>query len=582
MRYLALCTDYDGTIAHHGKVDAATIGALGELRASGRRLILVTGRELDDLQTVFDRLDLFDRVVAENGALIYRPAKKEERVLGEAPSAAFVAALRNRGVERISVGRSIVATWEPHEKAVLDAIRELGLELQVIFNKGAVMILPAGVNKASGLKAALEELKISIHNTVGVGDAENDHALLASCECSAAVSNALPSLLETADIALDSDHGNGVQALIREMLENDLADRAPRLQRHDLLLGKVEGGENVTLSPYSASALVVGTSGGGKSTVATGLLERLREKGYGFCIIDPEGDYDALEGATVLGGPDRAPSVDECVQLLSKPGGNAVINLLGLKLADRPAHFMSLFTRILDLRAKSGHPHWLIVDEAHHVLPVDWQPTDIVLPQRLDGFLMVSVSPALIAPAAVKLVDSIMVLGDKPREMLQEFATAKEMAPPTLAVTKIPQGQALLWNAGRNEPQLVTLEPTKTDRRRHLRKYAEGSLGDDRAFWFRGPKNKLKLRAQNLITFLDLADGVDEETWLHHWRKGEISDWLRRCVKDEELADNVAAVEREARDDATRSRERVRELIEAQYTAPADATNASQPSGSRA
>src|SRR5688500_9646829 len=231
MRYLALCTDYDGTIAHHGKVDAATIGALEELRASGRRLILVTGRELDDLQTVFDRLDLFDRVVAENGALLYRPAKKEERVLGEAPSAAFVAALRNRGVDRISVGRSIVATWEPHEKAVLDAIRELGLELQVIFNKGAVMILPAGVNKASGLKAALEELKISIHNTVGVGDAENDHALLASCECSAAVSNALPSLLETADIALAGDHGNGVQALIREMLENDLADRAPRLQR---------------------------------------------------------------------------------------------------------------------------------------------------------------------------------------------------------------------------------------------------------------------------------------------------------------------------------------------------------------
>jgi hypothetical protein len=582
MRYLALCTDYDGTIAHHGKVDAATIAALEELRASGRKLILVTGRELDDLQSVFDRLDLFDRVVAENGALIYRPAKKEERVLGEAPSAAFVAALRNRGVERISVGRSIVATWEPHQQAVLDAIRELGLELQLIFNKGAVMILPAGVNKASGLKAALEELRISIHNTVGVGDAENDHALLASCECSAAVSNALPSLLETADIALEGDHGNGVQALIREMLENDLADRAPRLQRHDILLGKVEGGENVTLSPYGASALVVGTSGGGKSTVATGLLERLREKGYGFCIIDPEGDYDALEGATVLGGPDRAPSVDECVQLLSKPGGNAVINLLGLKLADRPAHFMSLFTRILDIRAKSGHPHWLIVDEAHHVMPVDWQPTDLVLPQRLDGFLMVSVSPALIAPAAVKLVDSIIVLGDKPREMLDEFAAAKQVAPPGLAIAKVPQGEALLWNtAADHGPQVVVLEPTKTDRRRHLRKYAEGSLGDDRAFWFRGPENKLKLRAQNLITFLDLADGVDEDTWLHHWQKGEISDWLRRCVKDDELADNVAAVEREARDDATQSRERVRELIEAQYTAPADAADASQPSGTR-
>jgi HAD superfamily hydrolase (TIGR01484 family) len=582
MRYLALCTDYDGTIAHHGRVDAATIAALEELRASGRKLILVTGREIDDLQTVFDRLDLFDRVVAENGALIYRPGTKEERLLGEPPSAAFVEALRKRGIERMSVGRCIVATWEPHEKDVLDAIRELGLELQVIFNKGAVMVLPAGVNKASGLKAALEELKISIHNTVGVGDAENDHALLASCECSAAVANALPSLRDTADISLDADHGAGVQALIRELLENDLAHRASRLQRHDIPLGKFEGGEVIALSPYSASALIVGTSGGGKSTVATGLLERFREKGYGFCIIDPEGDYDALEGATVLGGPDRAPSVDECMQLLSTPGGNAVINLLGLKLADRPAFFMSLFTRILDLRAKSGHPHWIIVDEAHHVMPVDWRPADLVLPQRLDGFFMISVSPALIAPAAVKLVDSVIVLGDKPREMVQEFATAREAAPPTLDCDKVPEGQALFWNAAvDSEARFVVLEPTRTDRRRHLRKYAEGSLGDDRAFFFRGPENKLKLRAQNLITFLDLADGVDEDTWLHHWKRGEISDWLRRCVKDDELADNVAAVEREARDDATQSRERVRELIEAQYTAPADATSASQPSGTR-
>jgi HAD superfamily hydrolase (TIGR01484 family) len=581
MRYLALCTDYDGTIAHHGRVDDATLEALKELKASGRKLILVTGRELDDLQRVFEHLELFDRVVAENGALIYRPATKEERVLGEAPAAAFVEALRKRGVERISVGRSIVATWEPHEKAVLEAIQELGLELQLIFNKGAVMVLPAGVNKASGLRAALEELKISIHNTVAVGDAENDHALLASCECSAAVANALPSVLETSDISLKAPHGEGVRELIRELLENDLVEREPRLQRHAILLGKREDGENVSLSPYAASALIVGTSGGGKSTVATGLLERLREKHYGFCIIDPEGDYDGLEGAAILGGPDRAPSVDECIQLLSKPAGNAVINLLGLKLVDRPAFFMSLLPRILDLRAKSGHPHWIIVDEAHHVMPKDWQPADKNLPQHVDGFFTVSVSPALIAPAALKLVDSIIVLGDKPREMLQEFAAAREGSAPQ-SIEKVPKGSALLWNSTSDEPpQLVELEATKTERRRHLRKYAEGSLGDDRAFWFRGPENKLKLRAQNLITFLDLADGVDEDTWLHHWKAGEISAWLRKCVKDDELADNVAAVEREAPDDATQSRERVRELIEAQYTAPAQTPKPSQPSGTR-
>ena len=182
MRYLALCTDYDGTIADHGKVDKPTLAALEELRASGRKLVLVTGREIADLETVFDRLDLFELVVAENGALIYRPANREERPLVDAPPARFVEELKRRGVERVSVGRCIVATWQPYEKVVLETIRDLGLELQVIFNKGAVMVLPGGMNKAVGLKAALEELGISIHNTVGVGDAENDHAFLSICE----------------------------------------------------------------------------------------------------------------------------------------------------------------------------------------------------------------------------------------------------------------------------------------------------------------------------------------------------------------------------------------------------------------
>jgi HAD superfamily hydrolase (TIGR01484 family) len=319
MRFLVLCTDYDGTIAHDGRVDDATIAALEDLRASGRKLVLVTGREIDDLQRVFERLDLFDRVVAENGALIYRPQTREERLLAEAPPRRFIEELRSRGVSDLSVGRCIVATWTPHENRVLETIRDLGLEMQVIFNKGAVMVLPSGLNKAAGLQAALEELNVSIHNAVGVGDAENDHAFLNICECSAAVSNALPAVKDTADIVLARDHGAGVTDLVREILGDDLASHDAKLRRHEIRLGKLEGGEDVTLSPFAINAMVVGTSGGGKSTIATGLVERLHEKGYSFCIIDPEGDYDALEGAAVLGGPERAPSVDECMQILSKP-----------------------------------------------------------------------------------------------------------------------------------------------------------------------------------------------------------------------------------------------------------------------
>src|SRR5688572_31245644 len=232
MRYLALCCDYDGTIAHHGRVDEPTLSALKRLRESGRKLVLVTGRELDDLQTVFPRLDLFARVVAENGALIYRPESREERLLDEAPPQTFVDKLIERGVGPISVGRVIVATWEPHEKTVLETIRDCGLELQVIFNKGAVMVLPAGINKASGLTAALKEMGLSPHNAVAVGDAENDHAFMRLCEFSCAVANALPAVKETADLVTRADHGAGVIELIDRMAATDLAEYEGRLERH--------------------------------------------------------------------------------------------------------------------------------------------------------------------------------------------------------------------------------------------------------------------------------------------------------------------------------------------------------------
>lgn len=570
MRYLALCCDYDGTIAHDGRVDETTLAALRKLRESGRKLVLVTGRELDDLQTVFEHLDIFERIVAENGALIYRPATREERLLGERPPQKFVDMLRAKGVGPISVGRSIVATWEPHEKTVLETIHECGLELQVIFNKGAVMILPAGVNKASGLREALAELNLSVHNAVGVGDAENDHAFLRICECSVAVANALPSVKEKADIVTRGDHGAGVTELIEEMLADDLASREDALVRHHIPLGQNQRGEPVSLSPYGMNALIVGTSGGGKSTVAAGLVERLRANGYSFCIIDPEGDYDTVESAVVLGNADHAPVIDECLQLLSKPEENAVINLLGLKLNDRPWFFMTLFARIRDLRARTGRPHWLIVDEAHHVMPANWQPTDQALPKRLEGVLMVSVTPSLVAKSVLRSLDTLIVLGEKPREMLREFTDANELAAVDPPLESLESGTALIWNKTAGAPPMfLQLQPSRTERRRHLRKYAEGELPEDRSFYFRGPQGKLKLRAPNLIMFMDLADGVDDETWLFHLRRGEISAWLRNAIKDESLAERVAAIERNESIGPATSRKKTRELIEAIYTLPA-------------
>lgn len=571
MRYLALCTDYDGTIAHHGRVDDTTIAALERLRESGRKLVMVTGREIPDLESVFSRFDLFDVIVAENGALLYWPATKEERILAEAPPAEFVDALRAKGVERISVGRCIVATWEPHETTVLETIRELGLGLQVIFNKGAVMVLPAGITKATGLKAALRELNLSAHNAVGVGDAENDHAFLSMCECSAAVANALPAVKDRADIVLDADHGTGVCELIEEMLENDLAEREAQLSRPGVLVGTDEDGENVYLSPYSVNALIVGSSGGGKSSIATGLIERLQANGYNYCIIDPEGDYDNIETAVVLGGPDHAPTLEECEQLLCNPETNAIINLLGIKLEDRPWFFMAFFARLRDIRARTGRPHWLLVDEVHHMLSAQWQATDAPSPENLDGVVMVSVSPSLIAPSVLRQVDTIFVLGDKPQQMLREFTDANELAPVESPRDSLEPGVAIMWSKSRRmtAPKAIQVEPSQTERKRHLRKYAEGSLPEDRSFYFRGPQGKLRLRAPNLILFLDLADGVDDETWLFHLKRHEVSEWLRKGIRDDSIADEVAQIERQREIDPQEARQRIRELIEARYTLPA-------------
>lgn len=153
----ALATDYDGTLAHNGAVNEATLAALKRLKEAGLKLILVTGRETNELISIFPELTLFDLAVMENGAVLLDPVSGEMEALAEPPSTEFITRLLDRGIP-LQVGKTIVATWEPHETEVLLAIKELGLELQVIFNKGAVMILPTGMNKATGLLEALKRL----------------------------------------------------------------------------------------------------------------------------------------------------------------------------------------------------------------------------------------------------------------------------------------------------------------------------------------------------------------------------------------------------------------------------------------
>lgn len=436
MRYLTLCTDYDGTLATEGTVFPETAAAVEQLIASGRKVVLVTGRELDELKTVCPYLHLFAYVVAENGALLYDPKTDEETPLAQRPPDSFVAALRARGVERISVGRAIVATWEPWETVVLETIKDQGLELQVIFNKGAVMILPAGMNKASGLRAALEKLGLSAHNAVGVGDAENDHALLALCECGVATANALPTLKEAADFVTTGERGAGVTELIQAMLKDDLASRESEMTRRHILLGVDASDQEVRIHPYAENILLTGATGSGKSESAALLLEALSEAKYSFCVVDSDGGYETIRGAVALGTRERSPSIEEILKLFRSPDQSAVINLSGLPQAERKAFIDALLPQLQDLLGRTGRPHWLVIDSEKA------PPEGGAVAASL---LQIASRPKQLSAHALGAVNLLLAAGHSPEQMIREFCEKAEIACPQVDPVDLKSGELLAW-----------------------------------------------------------------------------------------------------------------------------------------
>jgi hypothetical protein len=219
---LALASDYDATLAFEGKIAPRTLDALTRLKASGRKLLLVTGRDLDDLLVILPNIELFDCAVVENGAVLYWPSSRHIESLAPPPPKQLLQALRRRKVQPLSVGRSIVATTLPHSAIVQETITELGLELEIILNRDSVMVLPAGVNKATGLAQALRKLELPAEHVVGVGDAENDEAFLKLCGVSVAVANAIPRIKQMADVITEQEHGPGVIEVIEKVLAGEL------------------------------------------------------------------------------------------------------------------------------------------------------------------------------------------------------------------------------------------------------------------------------------------------------------------------------------------------------------------------
>jgi haloacid dehalogenase-like hydrolase/Helicase HerA, central domain len=431
------------------------------------------------------------------------------------------------------------------------------------------MVLPAGVNKASGLQIALTRLRLSPLNVVGIGDAENDHAFLRACGCSVAVANALPMLKADADIVASAPRGAGVAETIRRILGGDLADIAPQIERQTVEFAHDLAGEPIRLHPQCGGLLIVGTSGGGKSTVATGFIELVIERGFQFCIVDPEGDYSDLEGAVVMGGTKDPPRLPEIAELLGNPDQNVVVDLLGIDVAERPRFLSALMPTLAQLRAETARPHWLVIDEAHHLLPSAWESAPLILPREFGANVLITVSSEHVAAEALQGIEYVLALGAEADHEIASFCRVVGEPAPAPFGREPDRGHALFWNRRSGKLVAVSTVPPRRDRQRHVRKYAEGELGEDKSFYFRGPEGALKLRAQNLMMFLQIAEGIDDRTWVHHLRAGDYSRWLRDKVKDSELADEVAGIESDGAPTPSESRQRVKEAIDRRYTSPA-------------
>lgn len=366
MRFRALACDYDGTLATHGVVDHDTVAALARWLAADRLLLMVTGRELPELKSIFPELAMFHLVVAENGALLYDPARDQETPLAAAPSDAFVQELTARGVAPISRGRAIVATWEPHETVALQAIHDLQLELQVIFNKGAVMILPSGINKATGLAVALRKLELSRHNVAGIGDAENDQAFLQACRLGVATANALPTLKDRADLVTQRDHGGGVAELVDCLLSADCGERAFPWQRHRLRAPHaaerdwswLPGCENLVV--YGPNSSVADAQQAICATLASADYQycQLRLQGAPPSVLLPPEINNMT--TVVVGNEKHLPSSEEVLQTLSQPARNVDVVLTAGNDKERVQRLRELGEQLCQWQAKHGRPHVLL------------------------------------------------------------------------------------------------------------------------------------------------------------------------------------------------------------------------------
>jgi hydroxymethylpyrimidine pyrophosphatase-like HAD family hydrolase len=551
LKFSVLALDYDGTIAKDGVLDPAVREAIGELRAKGIVVLIVTGRILDELRRVAGDLHFVDGIVAENGAVIDFPASGYSAVVANPAPQNFLEELRRRGIS-FAAGQVIVDTDAGEAPRVLEILRRLELPLVMVFNRGRLMVLPQTISKATGIREALKILRLSPHNVVAIGDAENDHELLQACEVGVAVGWGSEALKASADYVLPGQGPAAVAGYIRDLGNQRRIPRQLETRRH-LLLGHTDDGQPLTLAVRGRNVLIAGDSKSGKSWIAGLLCEQLILYGYCLCIIDPEGDYTSLEalpGVIVFGGADPLPRPRDLLRALRHPEGSIVIDLSHTPREEKLDYVRTLLPSLAKLRRLTGVPHRIIVDEAHYFLH------DANVPDLLDmepnGYTLVSYRPSELRGDVLAASEAIVVTRESdPQEVRALLALcpscdSKNEQTWEELFGKLVVGEAVVLPITEEvggQLRKIRLAPRLTPHVRHFAKYIDIPVTAGRAFVFWGNGSPTGRRAQTLREFLAIIEQEKASMLDGHLRRHDFSHWIAEVFGDYPLAKTMRSLE---------------------------------------
>jgi hydroxymethylpyrimidine pyrophosphatase-like HAD family hydrolase len=549
LRVVAL--DYDGTLTQDGQRPGEDVlAAVQRSRESGLMILLVTGRILSELRGSFPDVDDFvDLVVGENGCVLTGP--QGPRHLATPVDEVLLQALIDRGVP-VRRGDVLLAGKSDDRVVVMEEIHRLELDCQLVFNRSELMVLPSGVTKGTGLFDALGDIGISRHSAVGVGDAENDHALLDVCEVGIAVSNGVVGLRSSADVVLDQPNGRGIMQLLERISRPDApAMHSPRWQ---VQLGSTLTGAAVSVPSSQVNVLVCGSSGSGKSYVAGLFAERLIAQGYCVLVVDPEGDHQGLgrlRGVVVIDAQDGLPGPSQVAGLFSQRFTSVVLDLSLVPIERRHAYLEKLTAEVERSRAATGLPHWVISDEAHEsATGMHAQPQGIGGgSEGRWGSCLVTYRPDLIEPEQLERTDAVIALGQGGglnRHIVDLLAGVCGEPPERVSqqlATVGPGSGFLAVRSQLGESGAFRVGSRVTEHRRHMRKYLQVSLPPNRAFHFRDRDDRVVAVATNITDLQKILHDCSDGVLQHHARGRDLSKWVDGVFGDEDLSMALAAIE---------------------------------------